>query len=34
MRKAILDALQRKRAQKAQTIATQDLGASSTPLPS
>jgi GTP-binding protein len=33
MRKAILDALQRKRAQKAQTIATQDLGAPSNTLP-
>jgi GTP-binding protein len=33
MRKAILDALQRKRAQKAQTIATQELGATPNPPP-
>jgi GTP-binding protein len=33
MRKAILDALQRKRAQKAQTIAIQDCGAPSNTLP-
>jgi GTP-binding protein len=33
MRKAILDALQRRRAQKAQTIAAQDLGAPPPPPP-